>query len=180
MYMILLDLPSGSHEDMNNMSDNWSWPIRDDSFGNMMWLFGRLDRTIGISEIVLKDGLINIHSHTRILETLTPYQATTWSDPDFGLWLQIDKTLANTQPWPSPNASAHFTYPIGFIECLEKLVVILLWWHTCLPEDGRRTVQLVRGFLKTAMSRRKNHTNHHRQGVNFLVEDHVYLQATSL
>ncbi|XP_073361557.1 uncharacterized protein [Aegilops tauschii subsp. strangulata] len=30
------------------------------------------------------------------------------------------------------------------------------------------------------MPRRKNYTNHYRQEVNFLVEDQVYLQATSL
>ena len=28
--------PLGSHEDMNHMSDDWSEPIRGDSFGNMM------------------------------------------------------------------------------------------------------------------------------------------------
>ena len=46
--------------------------------------FGVLDRAIGISETVLKDKIINVHSHTRILETLKPHQATTWSDPDHG------------------------------------------------------------------------------------------------
>ena len=30
------------------------------------------------------------------------------------------------------------------------------------------------------MPRRKNYTNHHRQGVNFLIKDQVYRQATSL
>ena len=47
-------------------------------------LFKGLDRTIGISETVLKDKMINVHSHTRILETLEPYRATTWSDHNFG------------------------------------------------------------------------------------------------
>ena len=47
--------PLESHEDMNHMSDDWSWPIR------MMLsivqgdLFGGLGRTIGILGIVLKD-----------------------------------------------------------------------------------------------------------------------------
>ena len=41
-------------------------------------LFGGLDRTIGISGIALKDKMINVHSHPRILETLKPYQATSW------------------------------------------------------------------------------------------------------
>ena len=30
-----LYLPSGSHEDMNNMSDDWSWPTRVDAFGGI-------------------------------------------------------------------------------------------------------------------------------------------------
>ena len=49
--------------------------------------FKGLDRTIGISETVLKDKMINVHSHPRVLETLKPYQAITWSDPDLGLLL---------------------------------------------------------------------------------------------
>ena len=50
------------------------------------YLFKGLDRTIGISEIVLKDKMVNVHSHPRILETLKPYHATIWSDHDHGLW----------------------------------------------------------------------------------------------
>ena len=169
--------PLGSHEDMNNMSDDWSWPIRDDSFGNMMW---RLGRTIGISETVLKDKMINVHSHTRILETLKPYQATTWSDQDLRAL-----TLDLEPPWPTLNKStinspAYFMYPVNkvFMECLDKIVVIIIWWPTCPPEDGRRAVQLVKEHLKTAMPRRKNY--HHHQEVNIRVEDQVYLQATPL
>ena len=50
-------------------------------------LFGGLDRIIGISGTVLKDKMINVHSHPRILETLKPYQATTLSDHDLKLGL---------------------------------------------------------------------------------------------
>ena len=66
------------------------------------------------------------------------------------------------------------------MEYLDKIVVIIIWWPTCPPEDGRRAVQLVKEHLKTTMPRKKNYTNHHHQEVNFLVEDQVYLQATSL
>ena len=66
------------------------------------------------------------------------------------------------------------------MEYLDKLVVIFIWRHTCLPENGGRVVQLIRRHFKTAMSRRKSYTNHHRQEVNIRVEDQVYLQATSL
>ena len=78
------------------------------------------------------------------------------------------------------NTPAYFTYPIDFMEYLDKLVVIFIWRHTCLPKNGRRVVQLIRRHFKTAMSRRKNYTNHHRQEVNLRVEDQVCLQATSL
>ena len=111
-----------------------------------------------------------------------PYQATTWSDQDLRAL-----TLGLEPPWPTLNNSttnspAYFMYPVNkvFMECLDKIVVIIIWWPTCPPEDGRRAVQLVQEHLKTAMPRRKNYTNHHRQGVNFLAEDQVYLQATSL
>ena len=72
---------------------------------SVIWcdLFKGLDSTIGISETVLKDGMINIHSHTRILETLTSYQATSWSDHDLGLdsrsrrpWPILNKTTTNS------------------------------------------------------------------------------------
>ena len=66
------------------------------------------------------------------------------------------------------------------MEYLDKLVVIFIWRHTCLPEDGRRIVELVKEHLKTAMPRRKNYTYHHHQEVNIHVEDQVYLQATPL
>ena len=73
-------------------------------------------------------------------------------------------------------------YPMNrnFMEYLVTLVVTFTWWPTRLTKDGRRIVHLFRKHLKTAMPRRKNYANHHRQGVNFLVEDQVYLQATSL
>ena len=52
--------------------------MRDDAFGGIRMV--GLRRTIGISETMLKDKMINVHSLTRILETLKPHQATTWSD----------------------------------------------------------------------------------------------------
>ena len=124
--------------------------------------------------------MINVHSHTRILETLKPYQATTWSDQDLRAL-----TLDLEPPWPTlnkttTNSLAYFTYPIDFMECLDKLVVIFLWWHTCLPEDGRRIVELVKEHLKIVMSRRKNYTNHHLQEVYLHIKDQAYLQTTSL
>ena len=78
------------------------------------------------------------------------------------------------------NASAHFTYPIDFMECSDKIVVIIIWGPICPPEDGRRVVQLVKEHLKTVMSRRKNYVNRYRQEVNFLVEDRAYLQTTPI
>jgi len=41
-----------------------------------------------------------------------------------------------------------------FTEYSSKLVVVIIWGPTCLPEDRRGAVQLVREHLKTAMSRR--------------------------
>ena len=149
---------------------------------SVIWcdLFKGLGRTIGISETVLKDKMINVHSHPTILETLKPYQATTWSDQDLRAL-----TLDLEPPWPTlnkttTNSPAYFMYPVNkaFMECLDKIVVIIIWWPTCPPEDERRAVQLVPEHLKTAMPRRKNY--HHHQEVIIRVEDQVYLQATPL
>ena len=92
-------------------------------------MFKGLDRTVGLSEIVPKDKIMNIHSHTRILETLKPYQATTWSDQDLRAL-----TLGLEPPWPTLNNSttnspAYFMYPVNkvFMECLDKIVVIIIW-----------------------------------------------------
>ena len=64
--------------------------MREDAFS-----FGVLDRANGISETVLKDKMINVHSLTRILETLKPTEPppgqilTTGLDSESGRPLQI-------------------------------------------------------------------------------------------
>ena len=72
--------------------------------------------------------MINVHSHTRILVTLRPYQATTWSDQDLRAL-----TLDLEPPWPTlnktaTNSPAYFMYPVNkvFMEYLGKLVVIFI------------------------------------------------------
>jgi len=76
-------------------------------------LFKGLDRTIDISEIVLKDKMINVHSHTRILEILKPYQATTWSDHDHGLCVLGQEDLGKHSTMTTTNAPAYFTYLVN-------------------------------------------------------------------
>ena len=121
---------------------------------------------------------------TRTLEPLKPLSST---KPQHNRIMTMGFGSRSSRPWPTLNhdhrqSPAYFMYPVNKVsmEYLDKLVVIIIWWPTCLPKDGRRAVQLVKEHLKTAMPRRKNYTNHHRQGVNFLIEDQVYLQATSL
>ena len=72
--------------------------------------------------------MINVHSHTSILETLKPYQATTWSDKDLRAL-----TLDLEPPWPTlnkttTNAPGYFMYPVNkvFMECLDKIVSIII------------------------------------------------------
>ena len=92
-------------------------------------MFKGLDRTIGLSEIVLKDKMINIHSHTRILETLKPHQATIWSEsqPRALVLGQVDPGQHSTMT--TTNTPAHFMYPVNkvFMEYLDKIVVIIIW-----------------------------------------------------
>ena len=73
--------------------------------------------------------MINVHSRTRILETLKPYQATTWSDQDLRAL-----TLDLEPPWPTlnkttTNSPTYFMYPMNkvLMECLGKIVVIIIW-----------------------------------------------------
>ena len=92
-------------------------------------MFKGLDSTIGISETVLKDKMINVHSHTRILETLTPYQAKTWSDQDLrALTLDLEH-LGPHSTETTTNPPAYFMYPVNkvFMEYLDKIVVIIIW-----------------------------------------------------
>ena len=107
--------------------------------------------------------------------------------PQHGQIMTMGFGSRTRKPWPMLNYD-HHQCPIllyvpheqVFMEYLDRLVVIYIWWPTWLSEDERRTVQLVREHLKTAMSRKKNCTNHHHQEVNLRVEDQVCLQATSL
>ena len=72
--------------------------------------------------------MINIHSHTRILETLTPYQATTWSDQDLrALTLDLEH-LGPHSTKTTTNSPAYFMYPVNkvFMEYLENLVVMFI------------------------------------------------------
>ena len=92
-------------------------------------MFEGLGRTIGISETVLKDKMINVHPHTIILETLKAYQATAWSDQ----YLRA-LTLDLEPPWPTlnkttTNSPVYFMYPVNkvFMECLDKIVFIIIW-----------------------------------------------------
>ena len=89
-------------------------------------MFEGLGRTVGVSESVLKDKMINVHSHTRILETLTPYQATTLSDQDLrALTLDLEH-LGPHSTKTTTNTPAYFAYPIDFMEYMDKLVVIFI------------------------------------------------------
>ena len=91
-------------------------------------MFKGLDSIIGISETVLKDKMINVHSHTRILETLKPYQATTWSEQDLrALTLDLEH-LGPHSTKTTTNSPTYFMYPVNkvFMECLDKIVVIII------------------------------------------------------
>ena len=71
---------------------------------------------------------INVHSHPRILETLKPYQATTWSGQDLRA-LTIDlEHLGPHSTKTTTNSPAYFMYPVNkvFMECLDKIVVIII------------------------------------------------------
>ena len=73
--------------------------------------------------------MINVHSHTRILETLKPYQAITWSDQDLrALTLDLEH-LGSHSTKTATNSPAYFMYPMNkvFMECLDKIVVIIIW-----------------------------------------------------
>ena len=73
--------------------------------------------------------MINVQLHLRILETLTPYQATTWSDQDLrALIIDLEP------PWPTLNKTttkslASFMYPVNkvLMGCLDKIVFIIIW-----------------------------------------------------
>ena len=78
------------------------------------------------------------------------------------------------------NTPAYFVYPIDFMEYMDKLVVIFIWRHTCLPENGRRVVQLIRRHFKLPCLEGRTTPTTIVKGVNIRVEDQVYLQATSL
>ena len=73
--------------------------------------------------------MINIHSHTRMPETLKPYQATTWLD-----WDLRALTLDLEPPWSTlnkatANSPAYSMYPMNkvLMVCLDKIVVIIIW-----------------------------------------------------
>ena len=101
--------PLESHEDMNNMSGDWSWPMR--MMLSVIWcdLFKGLDRTIGISETVLKDKMIKVHSHTRSLKPLSP------TKPQHGRILTLGFGSRSIRPWPMLNRDHH--------RCLSPLYV---------------------------------------------------------
>ena len=72
--------------------------------------------------------MINVHSHTRILETLTPYQAKTWSDQDLrALTLDLEH-LGPHSTKTTTNSPAYFMYLVikDFMEYFDKLVVIFI------------------------------------------------------
>ena len=93
---------------------------------------------------------------------------------------QVDPGQHSTMT--TTNTPSYFRYVMNkvFMEYIDKIVVIIIWWHTFLLEDRRRAIQLVKEHLKTAMLTRKNYTNDHRQEVNFPIEDRAYLQTTPI
>ena len=73
--------------------------------------------------------MINVHSHTRTLETLKPYQATTRLDHDLGVLTLGREHLVPHLTVTTTNAPTYLMYPMNrnFMEYLVTLVVTFTW-----------------------------------------------------
>ena len=78
---------------------------------------------------MLKDKVTNVRSHTRIPETLKPYQATTRLDHELGVLTLDREHLGPHSTITTTNASAYLMYPVNkvLMEYLDKIVVIIIW-----------------------------------------------------